>query len=218
MKQLVYIIIGLLSVACSSKSQKVDITQPANNTIHLEVDDIELINNTLSSFINTDEQTICKGEKSYLAVAEIMQEDLDTIGYKTWYRNNVAHIDSIATNAIELLDAKEYDLLLTLMESELPNFQSYPIANTYMCFDLNIIIGKLSRLKIRDKKEWFAKLVPLWELNRVQIEAVQSGWDRPHPLYEIVINDLLNMYDELDNQEKKSEIQNIINQQKTYSE
>ncbi len=70
-------------------------------------------------------------------------------------------------------------------------------------------IGCFSKMhRSKDKTEWLPILAYHLEFNRVQINAVQSGWDKPHPLYKSVLEDLLAIYESWGIKQKQSKCAN----------
>lgn len=61
---------------------------------------------------------------------------------------------------------------MTILIKELGNFQSHPIATSYVCFDLNLIMTSLYFSQADKYPDYLQKCIDLWELNRVQINAV----------------------------------------------
>ncbi|MDE6460255.1 MAG: hypothetical protein K2K52_05400, partial [Paramuribaculum sp.] len=131
---------------------------------------------------------------------------------------NVAHIDSLSRYCIELSDNGNEEELLKILAAELGNFQSHPIATTYVCFDLNIILTNLYFSQADQYPDYLQKCIDLWELNRVQINAVQSGWQEYHPQYMEVLKILLHLYESVNNSQKVAEIQGLINEVSSYGD
>ena len=129
-----------------------------------------------------------------------------------WYRRNIVHIDSIARYCVELSENAKDAELLDLLELELANFQSHPNADTYLCFDLNFVLTKLYFEQSTAHSDYLQKCIDLWELNRVQIEAVQSGWQEYHPRYIEVLKMLKGLYKKVNNTQKVTEMQAKIDE------
>ena len=163
---------------------------------------------TFESFINLDESKAKEQEKIYLEMLEqcgAVNED-----NVSWYRNNIAHIDSLSRYCIELSDIGKNKELLDVLESEIANFQSHPNATTEVCFDLNLVLTKLYIDQRDIHPDYLSKCIDLWELNRMQIEAVQSNWPEYHPLYIQVLQILSSLYKEADNPQKAAEYDTLI--------
>lgn len=172
---------------------------------------------TFEKFINTEDSIIESGEKAYQVVLDCIEDEngegeKEKEKYKVWYRENVAHIDSLSRYCIELSDNGNEEELLTVLIKELGNFQSHPIATSYVCFDLNIILTNLYFSQADQYPDYLQKCIDLWELNRVQINAVQAGWQEYHPLYMEVLKILLHLYESVNNSQKVAEIQGLINE------
>ena len=146
------------------------------------------------------------------------KDKTDSEDYKGWYRENVAHIDSLSRYCIELSDNGKDEELLKVLSSELGNFQSHPIATTYVCFDLNIILTNLYFSQADKYPDYLQKCIDLWELNRIQINAVQAGWQEYHPLYIEVLNILTRLYEKVGNTQKVDEMQALMNEVATQIE
>lgn len=172
---------------------------------------------TFEKFINTEDSIIESGEKAYQVVLDCIEDEngkgeKEKEKYKVWYRENVAYIDSLSRYCIELSDNGNEEELLTVLIKELGNFQSHPIATSYVCFDLNIILTNLYFSQADQYTDYLQKCIDLWELNRVQINAVQAGWQEYHPLYMEVLKILLHLYESVNNSQKVAEIQGLINE------
>lgn len=163
-----------------------------------------------------DEAKVTEREGLYLLMLEQMGEvkESDSI----WYRRNIAHIDSIARYCIELSENEKDAELLDILESEMANFQSHPNADSYLCFDLNLVLTKLYFAQSADHPDYLQKCIDLWELNRVQINAVQAGWQEYHPLYMEVLKILLHLYESVNNSQKVAEMQALMNEVTSQSE
>ena len=206
-------LILLLTIGCKDKTstakekQKTETTKSITKDNNREQSEKAFCIQSLESFLSVDEEHIKESEEIYLQILENQVEHVPTAKDSIWYRLNIAHIDSVARYCIELCKNNETMELLSVLETELPNFQSHPNADTYACFDLNIILTQLYMAHADSCPEYKNKCVLLWELNRVQIEAVQSGWEEYHPLYKEVLKILLGLYKSIDNIEKASEME-----------
>lgn len=163
---------------------------------------------TMESFLVTDEESIKEKEDIYFQLLQQLENHKPSGKDSLWYRENILHIDSIAGYCIELIENNDTVQLLEVLESELPNFQSHPNADTYLCFDLNIVLTQL--YMAQDNPDCKEKCVRLWELNKVQIEAAQSGWNEHHPLYKEVLKILSGLYRSMDNTDKALEIEKTL--------
>ena len=205
------IIIILILLSCknnqNNSTENADSIQTENA---FPEEDADIIKNTLLAFQNTDEETIAAGEQNYLLMLENYSESEPTENEKLWYRQNVAHVDSVSRQALSLFESKNYTQLQNLLESELPYLQSHPAMDTYLWFDMDCVLATLYYLNDLDEITINSKMASQWELQRVRIEAIQSGWDEPHPLYKPVLQFLYQIYDNLGNEPKKTEISEIL--------
>lgn len=69
----------------------------------------------------------------------------------------------------------------------------------------------LHSIYIKDDKDYYVKIAELAEYSRMQIEVYQKNNKEQHVLYRQVLNELLQIYKALQNQEKIKEVENIIN-------
>ena len=220
----ILLVLTLVSVSCSNKQTKQ--TQVSTETSLAEDRDKEnkaFRRQTFEKFINTEDSIIDNGERAALLMLDYFGDEdetgvTDIENYKSWYRENVAHIDSLSKNCIELSDNGNEEELLKILAAELGNFQSHPIATTYVCFDLNIILTNLYFSQADQYPDYLQKCIDLWELNRVQINAVQSGWQQYHPQYMEVLKILLHLYESVNNSQKVAEIQGLINEVSSYGD
>lgn len=199
-------VVGCNSQQTSSAKQN-DITI---STDEREEEDKVFRRQTFEAFNNLDEAKAKEREEQYLLMLEQFGEGKDSDA--NWYKRNIAHIDSIARYCIELSENDKDAELLDMLDSEMANFQSHPDADTYLCFDLNLVLTKLYFAQSADHPDYLQKCIDLWELNRVQINAVQSGWQEYHPLYIEVLDILLKLYEKVDNHPKITEMQSLINE------
>ncbi|MBD5316956.1 MAG: hypothetical protein HDS11_04750 [Bacteroides sp.] len=208
----ILLVLTLVSVSCSNKQTKQ--TQVSTETSLAEDRDKEnkaFRRQTFEKFINTEDSIIDNGESSYLLMLDCIVDDkdkTDSEDYKGWYRKNVAQ----SRYCIVLSDNGNEEELLKILAAELGNFQSHPIATTYVCFDLNIILTNLYFSQADQYPDYLQKCIDLWELNRVQINAVQAGWQEYHPQYMEVLKILLHLYESVNNSQKVAEIQGLINE------
>lgn len=216
MKHLPIFLISLilfLTISCSDKTAtakeqlKAEMSKLTAKDSDREQSEKEFCIRSLESFLSVDEEHVKKSEELYLQLLGNQVEHVPTANDSIWYRQNIAHIDSVARYCIELRKNDNTTELLSVLETELPNFQSHPNADTYACFDLNIILTQLYMAHADSCPDYKNKCVSLWELNRVQIEAVQNGWEEYHPLYKEVLKILLGLYKSTDNIEKASEME-----------
>ncbi len=226
MKHLLPILVALTFVAVSCNNNQTNQSQvsaKASLNEDRKKEDKAFRRQTFEKFINTQDSIIESGEKAYQVVLDCVKDEngegeKEKEKYKVWYRENVAHIDSLSRYCIELSDNGNEAELLKILAAELGNFQSHPIATTYVCFDLNIILTNLYFSQADQYPDYLQKCIDLWELNRVQINAVQSGWNQPHPLYKEVLKILTRLYEKVGNTEKVAEMQALMNEVTSQSE
>ena len=218
MKFLLPILLVLTLVSVSYSNEQTKQTQVSTETSLGEDRDKEnkiFRRQTFEKFINTEDSIIDKGERAALFMLDCVVDDKDKTDnedYKGWYRENVAHIDSLSKYCIELSDNGNEEELLKILAAELGNFQSHPIATTYVCFDLNIILTNLYFSQADQYPDYLQKCIDLWELNRVQINTVQAGWQQYHPYYVDVLKILTSLYEEVGNTQKIAEMQAFMSE------
>lgn len=217
MKHLLPILIAMIFVAVGCNNNQTTQSTATLTNVEREREDKIFRRQTFEKFINTEDSIIESGEKAYQVVLDCIEDEngegeKEKEKYKVWYRENVAHIDSLSRYCIELSDNGNEEELLTVLIKELGNFQSHPIATSYVCFDLNIILTNLYFSQADQYPDYLQKCIDLWELNRVQINAVQAGWQEYHPLYMEVLKILLHLYESVNNSQKVAEIQGLINE------
>ena len=130
--------------------------------------------------------------------------------HEEWYRQNVAHTDSVMNVCIGLVQQDENIKLADLLEKERYNIYAHPHNDPIFAMTFIQLYSKT----IESEKEYFTKVADLGEYSKLLIEAVQANWEKPHPLYLQVLNELQQIYDMLGNQSKKSEIELLIKQSK----
>lgn len=209
----VYIISAILFCTVGCKNKHVVSTQQDNaitSTENNENENKTFRKDVFKKFINVDNSIIDNGERSFLQMIEIAGEKNEI--NEGWYRENVAHIDSISIYCIELSENGKEEELLQILTSELENFQSHPVATTYVCFDLNLILTRLYMEQSDTHPDYLQKCIDIWELNRLQINAVQSDWHEYHPLYTEVLNILLKLYEKVENPQKVAEMKELLSE------
>ncbi len=220
MKHLIFIIIGIslvLSVGCISKqASPPQHEESVVYSVEIDQDSGDFIRNTFEAFITLDSVTVDNRERIYFEMLELYSEDNecgeDNESNRLWYRKNIAHIDSLSRYCIELSENENTVELLNILEVELPNFQSHPNADTYLCFDLNIVMTRLYFLHAETHPDYLNKCISLWELNRLQIDAVQKNSGQAHPLYIEVLQILSSLYEHTSNLQKAAEMDSLINE------
>lgn len=105
MEHLLPILIALTFVAVGCNNKQTNQSQQSTamtSNVDREKEDKIFRRQTFEKFINTEDSIIEIGEKAYLAVSEINSNDSGNDDYKSWYRENVAHIDSLSRYCIEV--------------------------------------------------------------------------------------------------------------------
>lgn len=214
MKNCIFIIITFLLSSCSIKDStknayqnSVSDTVTVNNIISDE--QTEQIANTLKAFQSVDENKLDAGEEAYLMMLREIDDNISNEEL-LWYRNNVIHVDSVSRYALSLLDSKQYMELQNLLEREISNFQSHPNADTYLWYDYIEVLLNLYRINNLDLDSIYIRMTVHLELLRLRTEAIQSGWEEPHPLYIPILEDLLYIYNMSGNEAKKKEIESRL--------
>ena len=154
--------------------------------------------NTFKNYLNVKESLI---EKRVQAIQE----------HEQWYRQNIVHIDSVMNACIGLVQQDESMKLANLLEKERYNIYAHPHNDTYLCYDFHSVMALIYSNIIEDDKEYYTKLADYGEYSKMLIEAVQSTWDKPHPLYLQVLKELKQIYEILENQSKIKELDLLIN-------
>lgn len=128
-----------------------------------------------------------------------------------WYQANTLHVDSVMQHCIELTEQGESKQLLDLLVVERENIYAHPNNSISNCWDLHSVYAMLYSIYIKDDKDYYVKIAELAEYSRMQIEVYQKSNEKQHVLYKQVLNELLQIYKTLQNQEKIKEVENIIN-------
>ena len=160
---------------------------------------------TLKKYLNVKEELI-EERVVILKLVKNGQEDISE-----WYRNNIVRIDSVMNRSIELVKQDESVKLTELLERERYNIYAHPHNDTYLCYDFHSVMALIYSNIIEDDKEYYTKLADLCEYSKMLIESVQVNWEKPHPLYLQVLEELLLIYKALENKDKINEIEKLIN-------
>lgn len=128
-----------------------------------------------------------------------------------WYQANIVHVDSVMQHCIELTEQGESKQLLNLLVAERENIYAHPNNSISNCWNLHSVYAMLYSIYIKDDKDYYTKIAELAEYSRMQIEVYQKSNEKQHVLYKQVLNELLQIYKTLQNQEKIKEVENIIN-------
>lgn len=212
----ILLVLTLVFVSCSNKQpNQTQVSTETSIDEDREKEDNAFRRQTFEKFINTEDSIIDNGEIQFLQMLEMFGQEKED--ENRWYRENVAHIDSVSRYCIELSDKGNDEELLKILTLELHNFQSHPIATADVCFDFNLILTRLYFEQADKHPDYLQRCIDLWELNRVQLNIVQDGFDEYHPLYIEVLNILLRLHHEADDPENVAEIQDMINEVATHS-
>lgn len=207
------IVIGLL-VSCTNSNK----TDKDNSTRFVEVKETESrveslpdtteIIELMEYYQTLDSIETSKRFETYKMLIEnkddYKQEDID------WYFNNINHIDSVSKQAEILTRQEKFEDLAYLLDAELKNYYSHPNSNSYSIYDLSWVMLPLYRMIAPDSKTYYEKLIEMWEMNRLMMEAFQIQTGTPHPYYERMMVELSILYDKAGEMEKKKEIEGII--------
>ena len=159
---------------------------------------------TFKKYMNVKEELI----EERLVTLKLVQSGQEDIS--EWYRDNIVRIDSVMNASIKLVKLDESMKLADLFEKERYNIYAHPHNDTYLCYDFHSVLALIYSNTIKDDREYFTKLADLGEYSKMIIEAVQSNWNEPHPLYLQVLEELKVIYTELGNQSKIQEFESLI--------
>ena len=159
---------------------------------------------TFKKYLNVKEELI----EERLVTLKLVQSGQEEIS--EWYRDNIVRIDSVMNASIELVKLDESMKLADLFEKERYNIYAHPHNDTYLCYDFHSVLALIYSNTIKDDREYFTKLADLGEYSKMIIEAVQSNWNEPHPLYLQLLEELKVIYTELGNQSKIQEFESLI--------
>lgn len=196
MKQFILAITVLLILsACNQQKKSETLTKEQQ----------EFCINTFNLYLDVDNNHV---EES-LRFIKLLQKHME--GYEEdaqeYFQQNIIHIDSVMHHCIELVKQEDYKTLIDILENERMNIVAHPNNTVDNEWQLHSVFALLYAQYIDDDKEYYSKLAELGEWSRMHIEAVQANSGKPHPLYKQVLNELLQIYDTLDYQDKKVEIE-----------
>lgn len=146
------------------------ITSCSNNGLSTE--DKETCLQTLNFYADVDSAAMKQGFELY----RLMLEQSDSINPDdiNWYRNNVAHIDSVIHTAKSLIDKDNLKQLVELLEPECINFYGHPNNN----IDTELALHRMLVLLYDyvcpkdDNSEYYAKTIQLAEYSQLHMQAV----------------------------------------------
>ena len=158
---------------------------------------------TLSNYQNVKKE-LTEERVKLLKSFNTTEEDI------VWFKENVIRMDSIMNASIELVKKDDCINLANLLEKERYNIYAHPHNDTYLCYDFHSVMALIYSNIIENDKEYYTKLAVYGEYSKMMIEAVQSTWDKPHPLYLQVLKELKQIYGILENQSKINEMLLLI--------
>ena len=158
---------------------------------------------TFGNYLNVKEELV-KERVEILKSLNTSEEDI------TWFKDNIIRMDSVMNVSIELVKKDDCINLANLLEKERYNIYAHPHSDTYLCYDFHSVMALIYSNIIEDEKEYYTKLADYGEYSKMMIEAVQANWDKPHPLYLQVLEELKLIYTELGNKSKIQEIEQLI--------
>ena len=171
----------------------------AKNTISLSDEDKSAAIEILQLYQNVDSQLVAERNGLYQLLLkhsepteEASEED------KGYFLLNIAHIDSIVDAGIELINQNKGDELLSLLETELPNFYTHPHNTVDNEVALHQLVVELYRRQSASDEEFLTKVIPLSEWTVIHIEALEHK----HPVYSAVLTELVVFYTSLANYDK----------------
>lgn len=211
--------LAILLIVCSPPKQKVEQVSTIDTTLQVRVDSIsqkksetltkeqqEFCINTFKLYLNVDESRIEESLEFIKLLVKYSDGDNETQEY---FQRNIVHMDSVMQHCIELVKQEDYKKLIEIFEKERMNIVAHPNNTVDNEWHLYSVFSLLYAQYIEDDKDYYTKLAELGEWSRMHIEAVQANWKEPHPLYKQVLDELLQIYEALDNPKKKSEIEKL---------
>ena len=158
---------------------------------------------TFGNYLNVKEE-LTEERVKLLKSFNTTEEDI------VWFKENVIRMDSVMNASIELVKKDDCINLANLLEKERYNIYAHPHNDTYLCYDFHSVMALIYSNIIENDKEYYTKLAVYGEYSKMMIEAVQSTWDKPHPLYLQVLKELKQIYGILENQSKINEMLLLI--------
>ena len=117
---------------------------------------------------------------------------------KTYFLNNIAHIDSVVNRGVVLIKEQKGKELLTLLEDEIINFYAHPHNTIESEYELHQLLIKLNRKYCASRKEFLAKTIQLLEYNLLHIGCLEES----PTCYTLVLQDLTCAYLEAEENSK----------------
>ena len=195
MKHLLLFIIALL--ACIQHTKAESITKEQQ----------EFCISTFKLYLNVDENRI-EESLEFMRLLQKHQNSNDK-DLQDWHQANIIHIDSVMHHCIELVKQEDYKVLIDILEKEHINIVAHPNNTVDNEWQLHSVFALLYAHSVENDKDYYKKLAELGEWSRMHIEAYQMN-GKIHPLYRQVLDELLQIYDTLGNQDKKTEIEKAM--------
>lgn len=158
--------------------------------------------NTFKLYLDVDKERAEISQK----FLKLLAKHSDMNDTEEWHQANLAHIDSVMHRCINLVKREEDKKLLDVLEKERMNIIAHPNNTVDNEWQLHSVLALLYTKYCENDKAYWTKLAELGEWSRMHIEAYQMN-GKSHPLYKQVLNELVQIYDTLDNQSKKLEIE-----------
>lgn len=158
---------------------------------------------TFNNYLNVKEKLV-KERIEVLKSLNSSKEDID------WFKDNTIRMDSVMNVCIEFAENDDCINLAKLLEKERYNIYAHPHNDSYLCYDFHSVMALIYSNTIKGDRKYFMKLADLGEYSKIMIEAVQANWEKPHPLYLQVLNELKQIYETLENQSKVNEMLLLI--------
>lgn len=158
---------------------------------------------TFNNYLNVKEKLV-KERIEVLKSLNSSKEDID------WFKDNTIRMDSVMNVCIEFAKNDDCINLAKLLEKERYNIYAHPHNDSYLCYDFHSVMALIYSNTIKGDRKYFMKLADLGEYLKIMIEAVQANWEKPHPLYLQVLNELKQIYETLENQSKVNEMLLLI--------
>lgn len=185
-----FISIGAIIACSQSKEEKATFTKEQQ----------DFCINTFKLYLDKDRAEI---SQEFL---KLLSKHSDMNNTEEWYQANLAHIDSVMHCCINLVEQEENKKLLDILEKERMNIVAHPNNTVDNEWQLHSVFALLYTKYCEDDKEYWTKLAELGEWSRMHIEAYQS---KSHPLYKQVLSELIQIYEALGDESKKSEIDKL---------
>ncbi len=187
---------SMFFISCSGQS---DAQDNVTNTISLSDEDKTIAIEILKLYQNVDSQLVAERNEVYQLMLKHTNSDKEPSKDDAEYLiNNIAHIDSVVNTSINLVNQDKGDELLSILETELPNFYAHPHNTVENEMALHQLVVELYRRQSENDKEWFKKIIPLSEWTVLHIESLEDK----HTAYAIVLTELTLFHATLENYEK----------------